>query len=207
MRHLIKTSILAASLLIAAPNLANANGFESTITAPVTTDVKIEIRLSEDLAYRANNLPQKLSDRGGGGAGIRSAFAQNGFYGDRDLAKLQTRLEKRLTQQLEKRGLNVSSAAPTLLRVTLTDVKNNRPTFRQLSRTSGLSLQSFGTGGAELEAEVLTAGGSSLGTMSYEWYEYDIRDAQFGGTWTDAHRAMDRFAKRAAKKLVRGPNS
>ncbi len=206
MRQFIKSSLLIGSLIIAAPSLANANGFESTIMTPVATDVKIEIRLSEDLAHRANNLPEKFSDRGNS-AGRSSAFSQNGFYGEKDLLKLQTRLEKRLRQQLGKRGVNVSDAAPTVLRVTLTDVKNNRPTFRQLSRSSGLSLESFGTGGAELEAELLSAGGGSLGTMDYEWYQFDIRDAQFGGIWTDAHRAMDRFAKRAAKKLASGAHS
>jgi len=203
MRHFIKTSIVAASLLIATPSLANASGFESTLTAPITSDIKIEVRLSEDLAARANDLPEKLSDRGSG-SGIRSAFSQNGYYGDKDLAQLQKRMEKRLTQQFEKRGVNVSSAAPVVIRVTLTDVKNNRPTFRQMSKSTGLSFQSFGTGGAEFEAEVISAGGKPLGMMSYDWYEYDVRDAQFRGTWTDAHRAMDRFAKHAAKNLANG---
>ena len=206
MRYILKSSLLVGSVMLAAPTLANANGFESTIMAPVASDVKIEIRLSDDLAYRANNLPEKLSDRGNS-AGRSSAFSQNGFYGERDLIRLQERLEKRLTRQLGKRGLTVSDSAPTVLRVTLADVKNNRPTFRQLSRSTGLSYQSFGTGGAELEAEVLSAGGSSLGTMRYEWYEFDVRDSQFGGTWTDAHRAMDRFAIKAAKKLSRGAQS
>lgn len=206
MRHLFKSLVLSSSLLLVVPSAAHAIGFESTVEAPLTTAVKLEISLSEDLAKRANELPEKLSDRGGG-TGRSSGFSQNGFYGERELEQLQARLEERLLKQLDKRGIEVSETAPTVLRVTLVNVKNNRPTFEQLSREPGLSLQSFGIGGAELEAEVLAAGGNSLGTMTYDWYEQDFRDAQFTGTWTDANRAIDRFAKRAAKDLTRESHS
>lgn len=206
MSRYFKSIILAGSLVMAAPPLANATGFESTLNAPAATSVKIDVRLSEDLAYRANNLPEKLSNRGGSSR-LGSAFGQNGHYGEKDLIRLQERLEKRLEKQLEKRGVAVSGSASTVLRVTLTNVKNNRPTFEQLSRGPNLSYQSYGTGGAELEAEVLAAGGRSLGTMRYDWYESDIRDAQYGGTWSDAYRAIDRFAKKAAKELSAGGHS
>ena len=206
MRHIIKTIALSTSLLLAVPVSANAVGFETTFSAPVPSSVKVEVRLSEDLAYRANNLPEKLSDRGGS-SGRSTAFSDNGHYGDRDLERLTARLEKKLNRQLTKRGVAVSDSAATTLRVTLTDVKNNRPTFRQLGRDVSLSHQSFGTGGAELEAEVLGSSGASLGTMAYDWYETDIREAQFGGIWSDANRAIDRFARRAAKSISNGPQS
>jgi len=166
----------------------------------------VEVRLSDDLAYRADNLPEKLSDRSGGG-GRSTAFSDNGFYGERDLNRLQARLEERLIKQLSKRGVSVSDTASTVLRVTLDDAKNNRPTFRQLGKDPGLSYQSFGIGGAEIDAELIRAGGDVVGTMSYEWYENDFRDAQFGGTWSDAHRAIDRFTKKAAKTLAANSQS
>lgn len=200
MRLLIASSILAASFAIAAPAAAK-RGFDSTVTAPLSSAVKLEIVLSEDMLYRANNLPEKLSDRGNARSS-RSGFSGNGFYGEKDLNRLTERLESKLEQRLVKKGIQVSDTASTVLRITIEDAKPNRPTFRQLSVEPGLSYQSFGNGGAELQAELIAAGGQSLGTMSYEWYENDIRDAQFGGTWTDAHRAFGRFARHAAKTLA-----
>jgi len=100
-----------------------------------------------------------------------------------------------------KKGIEVSDNASTVLRITIQDAKPNRPTYKQLSVEPSLSFQSFGIGGAELQGELIAAGGRSLGTMSYEYYENDIRDAKFGGTWGDAHRAFGRFANKAAKTL------
>jgi len=65
-----------------------------------------------------------------------------------------------------------------------------------------LSFQSFALGGAEFKGELVDSQGNVLGNMDYRWYENDIRDAAFGGTWTDANRAISRFAKRAAKDLA-----
>ncbi len=202
MRHIFKSFILSAPLVLAAPMLANATGFESTLSAPLTTPVKIDIRLSEDLAYRANHLPKKLSDRGGSSR-LGTAFGQNGHYGERDLNRLQERLEKKLTRRLEKKGIVVSDTATTVFRVTIIDAENNRPTFEQLSRETSLSYNnSVGTGGAEFEAEILAVDGSSLGIINYDWFETDIRDSSFGGTWRDANRAIDRFARRVAKEFT-----
>ena len=206
MHSIIKTSLIAFSLIAAAPIAANATGFESTVESPLSGPIKVEVRLSEDLAYRANNLPKKRSKRGSSGH-RNSPFAQNGYYGEKDLARLTQRLETHILAQMEKRGVSTSPNAATVLRVTLTDAKPNRPTFNQLSREVGLSFQSFSIGGAEMEAEIISAGGDSLGTMNYDWYEDDIRDAKYNGTWTDAHRSIQRFAKHAAKNLANGPRS
>ena len=203
MRHSYFTSALmtiGAAALLSAPAQARS-GFETTISVPVNTAVKLDVSLSDEMIYRANNLPKKLKDRGGVGLN-RSGFSANGYYGEKDLNRLTERLEKRLTQQLTKRGVNVDDNASTVLRVTLTDVKNNRPTFTQLSKEPGLSYQSFGNGGAEIEAQLIRAGGETLGEMTYEWYENDIGDARFGGTWSDTNRTIDRFAKKAAKTLA-----
>jgi len=153
------------------------------------------------MAHRANNLPEKLSDRGNARS-LRAGFAGNGFYGDRDIERLTERLESKLEKKFAKKGIEVSDTASTVLRITIEDAKPNRPTFNQLSKQPGLSFQSFANGGAELEAELIAAGGQSLGTMSYRYYENDIRYAQNGGTWHDAHRAFSSFASKAAKTLA-----
>ncbi|WP_051279166.1 DUF3313 family protein [Hellea balneolensis] len=201
MRSLLASSLLALSFSIAAPALAKSRGFDTTVTSPLNSSVKIEVVVSEDMAHRANNLPEKLSDRSGA-RGLRSGFAGNGFYGDKDIERLTERLQSKLERKFEKKGIEISQTAPTVLRITIEDAKPNRPTFNQLSVEPSLSFQSFGNGGAELQAELIASGGQSLGTMSYKFYETDIRDAKFGGTWGDAHRAFSRFASKAAKTLA-----
>lgn len=203
MRH--TTIFLTSAALLLAPlsAVAKTRGFDTTIASPLQAPVKIEVVLSEDLAHRANNLPDKLSDRSNARS-LRSGFSGNGFYGDRALERLMEEVSEELTEDLEKEGVAVSDEADITLRVTLEDVRNNRPTFEQLSREPGLSFDSFGVGGAELNAELLSAEGEDLGTMSYRWFETTIDPAGFAranGVWTDANRAISRFSRKAAKTL------
>ncbi len=198
--------ILATTALLFAPlgAIAKSHGFKTTIAAPLQTPVKIEVVLSEDLAFRANNLPEKLSDRGAGSRGINSGFSGNGFYGDRSLSRLVDEVREELTEDFAKRGIAMSNDAPITLRVTLEDVKNNRPTFEQLSKEPGLSFHSFGIGGAELSGELISNDGGSLGTLHYRWFESSLDNDGFDrakGIWTDAHRAISRFANKTAKAL------
>ena len=197
--------LLSATALMAMPMAASANGFESTIETPVTAPVKIEVSLSDDLAHRANNLPEKLRDRGNGSVrSLRAGFTANGYYGDKALENLVEEIEEELTEDLTDRGITVSDEAQTVLRVTLEDVRNNRPTFEQLARQPSLSMQSFALGGAELTGELIDASGESLGTVEYEWFDRafnDIAFAQASGVWTDANRAISRFSKRTAKAM------
>jgi len=200
MRKILTTSLLTLSLISAAPVFAKSQGYDSTITEPLNSSVKIEVVLSEDMAHRANNLPKKLKDRNGS-RGLNAGFSNNGFYGDKDLQRLSERLQSKLEKSFARRGIEVSDTASTILRVKIADAKPNRPTFGQLKRQSSLSFQSIGIGGAELEGELIAAGGQSLGTMNYRWYENNIHHVQFGGTWSDAHRAFSRYARKAAKTL------
>jgi hypothetical protein len=197
--------ILASTALILAPMSAEAKsrGFDSTVSAPVQAPVKIEVVLSDDLAYRANNLPKKMRDRGGAGLN-RSGFAGNGFYGDRALNSLIEEVYEELNEDFAKKGILVSDDADIVLRVTLEDVKNNRPTFEQLSRQPSLSFESFGIGGAEMSAELVNGSGDQLGTMSYRWFDsgFDRFDFQkANGVWSDARRAISRFSNNTAKTL------
>lgn len=199
MRKLLTSSLVALSFVVAGPALAKSFGYSSTVTQPLTSAVKIEVVLSEDLAYRANNLPKKISARNG--RRLNSGFSSEGYYGDRDLDLLKKRLQEKVERRFAKKGIQVSNDAQAILRVTIADVRPNRPTHEQLSRDSTLSFQSFGKGGAEIESELLSANGESLGLINYKWYEDDIREASFGATWTDTYQAFDRYARKAAKVL------
>ncbi len=200
MRKILTSSLLTASLLFSATAFAKSFGYSSTITEPLASAVKIEIGLSEDLAHRANNLPKSIRDRSGS-LRLNSGFANNGYIGDRDLDLLKKRLQSKIEKRFSKKGIAISENASTILRVTLADAKPNRPTFEQKSRDVSLSFQSIALGGAEIESELVTRDGRSLGNINYRWYENDIRDASFGSTWSDTYRAFDRYASRAAKVL------
>lgn len=202
MRHFLTTGLITASLIIAAPVSAKSSSkFESSVSALPLQAVNIQVVISDDLAYRAENLPKSLRERSGSRS-LNAGFSGDGYYGERELERLASRLEKKMANRLSKQGIQVDENATTVLKVTLVDAKNNRPTFEQLSKQTNLSYQSFGTGGAELTGELLSAGGQSLGTMSYAWYETSIQNNAFtAGTWTDAKRAFDRFARKAAKEL------
>ena len=75
----------------------------------------------------------------------------------------------------------------------LTDAVPNRPTFKQLGDTPGLSYESFGLGGAKIEGRAVTANGA-ISPISYKYYETDIRQARHGGTWADAEQTFSMFA-------------
>ncbi|MGJ8559913.1 MAG: hypothetical protein ACSHX3_06720 [Litorimonas sp.] len=197
--------ILASTALILAPMSAAAKsrGFDTTISVPVQAPVKIEVVLSDDLAHRANNLPKKLSSRASPRSG-NAGFAGDGLYGDRALNSLIEEVYEELNEDFARKGILVSDDADIVLRVTLEDVKNNRPTFEQLSRQTSLSFESFGTGGAEMSAELVDGSGNQLGTLSYRWFDSDLDRFDFqgaSGVWSDARRAISRFSSKTAKTL------
>ena len=194
------TTIFVSSLLFSTSALAKPK-FENTIEGEITGPIKVEVILSDDMVHRTTNLPKKISDRNGS-RGLNSGFAGNGFYGEKSVNKLMDNVKKIVERRFERKGLNISDEASTIFRITVEDAKPNRPTFEQLSRQAGLSSRSFSTGGASFNAEMVTAGGESLGTMSYRYYDTDIREASFGvATWDDAKKSASFFARKAAKAL------
>ncbi len=173
----------------------SSHKFDSSISQVISTPVKVEVVVAEDLAYRADNMPKKRI-RGS----FNDAFGNHGHLGERDIEKLAERLERKITDRLKREGVAVDANAATTLRLVLTDARPNRPTFSQLGEQPGLSYRSVSIGGASFEGE-LVSGSEVLGDIEYAWYDTDIRDAQFSGTWGDANRAIDRFAKKTAKSL------
>lgn len=196
MRTLILTaSILALGLSLTTPVCAKTKG-----DLPTASAVNVTISVSEDLAHRANNLPKKLRDRGSARSS-RDGWAGNGFYGDRAIEHLRGDVRKELSEDLEKYGIEQSENAPYELRVTIVDVEPSRPTFKQLSVQPSLSYHSIANGGATLKAELIDGSGQSIGTLEYDWYENNLRDSFGGTTWSDAERAISRFARKTVKSL------
>ncbi len=123
---------------------------------------------------------------------LQKAFDKT--YGQRESALLTADL----TQSVE-RGLAKSRMFDgARIELTLTDVKPNRPTFKQLGDTPGLSLESFGLGGAAIEGKVIGADGSER-PVKFGWYETDIRQAHAKWVWSDAEWAFDRLARKLAR--------
>lgn len=110
-------------------------------------------------------------------------------YGVRDVQRLADDLKKNVERELDRTGV----LAGGRVELTLVDARPNRPTFKQLGDRPGLSFESFGTGGATIEGQAISVDGQ-VTPVRYRWYESDIRQARGASTWSDAERAIDRFA-------------
>lgn len=127
-------------------------------------------------------------------------------YGSREGERLAAEVRKRLERDLA----GVEAPAPTRVDVEIVDAKPNRPTMQQMTDTPGLSMASIGIGGASLRATLRDASGAEQRTVSYDWYENDIRDVMAASTWTDADRAIRWFSaqvKEAASGAPERPGS
>jgi hypothetical protein len=115
-------------------------------------------------------------------------------YGQREAgfltADLKSAVEKGLAKKTAYDGARIE--------LTLTDVKPNRPTFKQLGDTPGLSFDSFGVGGAAVEGRVISAEGVET-PVKFDWYETDIRQVRANWVWSDAEWAFDRLARKMAR--------
>ncbi|MEM7493164.1 MAG: hypothetical protein AAF296_07245 [Pseudomonadota bacterium] len=119
-------------------------------------------------------------------------------YGEREGERLVEKITKDLTSEFSERDLDVAR-----IEVTIIDAKPNRPTFKQLGDTPGLDgFRSRSLGGMSLEGTAFDTDGNELGAKSYRYFETDIRQVIATGTWGDARRASDRFARRFAKELA-----
>ncbi len=109
--------------------------------------------------------------------------------GVRDVKQLASQLKS----IVEKRLAKTSAYDGSRIELVLADAQPNRPTFKQMSDKPGLSYQSFGIGGAEIEGRATDADGS-VTPIAFKYYESDIRDSSRGGTWTDAEDTFEMFA-------------
>ncbi|MDP3659707.1 hypothetical protein [Phenylobacterium sp.] len=118
-------------------------------------------------------------------------------YGVRDVDRLAASLRRSVERELGRTGAYDGAR----LELTLVDVKPNRPTFKELGDRPGLSFQSFGLGGAQIEGRAIGPDGS-VTPLSYRWYESDIRQAAHASTWSDAERTINQFAYRLGRGQV-----
>jgi hypothetical protein len=116
-------------------------------------------------------------------------------YGVRDVNRLADNLRAEVERELTKTGAYDGER----IELVLVDATPNRPTFKQMGDTPGLSYQSFGLGGARIEGQAVAADGA-VTPLRYSWYETDIGQAWYQSTWSDAEWTFDRFAT----KLSRG---
>ena len=122
---------------------------------------------------------------------LQKAFHKT--YGEREAQLLTGDLAASIRKALARTGAHDGDR----IELTLIDVRPNRPTFKQLGDTPGLSMQSFGIGGAAIEGRIVAADGTET-PIAYRWYETDIRESYAHWVWTDAEFAFDRFARKLA---------
>jgi hypothetical protein len=120
-------------------------------------------------------------------------------YGEREFGYLARDLRRSVEASLGRAGA-LAETGGGRLELTIVGAIPNRPTLEQLSDKPGLSMLSYGVGGAEVEGAYIAPDGTST-PLHYRWYDNDIRWAWSSSTWSDAERAFDRFAVR----LTRGP--
>ena len=146
----------------------------SALAEPMPTVSSVEVSLSPELRKKAVET-----------------------YGVRDVERLAVELRKDVEREMHRTGV----LAGGKLELVLVDARPSRPTFKQLGDTPGLSIQSFGVGGAAIEGRAISVDGE-VTPVSYQWYETDIRESQYGATWSDAQYAMQRFATRLGRGEV-----
>lgn len=111
------------------------------------------------------------------------------------------RLADMLRQDVERSLARTGAYDGARIELVLVDAIPNRPTFKQLVDTPGLSFSSFGIGGATIEGRAIAADGVAT-PLTYRWYESDIRHARANWTWSDADWAFNRFAYRLGRGEV-----
>lgn len=140
----------------------------SVMAAPLSTVGSVEVSISPELQKKAAD-----------------------DLGVRDVDRLAAELRRDVTRELERTGV----LAGGRMQLVLTDVRPNRPTFRQLGNQPGLSYESYGIGGATIDGQAISVTGE-VTPIHFQWYDSDIRQAWTKSTWSDANYAFHRFAYR-----------
>ncbi len=105
---------------------------------------------------------------------------------------------ERLRQAVERALASDSALDGARIELVLSELKPNRPTIEQMSRTPGLDgFRSRSIGGATIEGQATLADGS-VQPIRYEWYSHNLSDVRGHSTWTDAERAFSRLASNLA---------
>ena len=113
-------------------------------------------------------------------------------YGVREKAVIQEMVERSLRESLGERVARVD--------VVVHDLTANRPTFKELGDKPGLSMQSFGIGGADVSGKAFDTAGNVIGQASYDWTG-DIIWADTAWIWSDTDRTLSVFARKLAQAV------
>jgi len=108
-----------------------------------------------------------------------------------------------INDELARRGASVSAGGPSI-EVSIVDAEPNRPTMQQLVDTPGLDWgRSISLGGAELHAVLRGADGAVLSEVDHRRFNFTISELNGAvNTWTEARRAIRRFADKVADDYV-----
>jgi len=159
----------------------------AVLISPLLAALALSAALAAPLAAFA--APAVSSVRVSIGPGLAEKADQ---IGDRDLDSLAADLRRTIERRLP------SARDGGVLTLVIDDARPNRPTAQQLLTTQGLSMESFGNGGATISGDYVDAAGQRT-PIAYSWYGDDIRWARHSSTWHDAEDAFDRLARRLAK--------
>lgn len=159
---------MRAALISAALALGLAQTALATPALAAPVVAEVKVSIGPDLAKKADTI------------------------GTREFDLLSTDLQRSVERKLRPRP------GGGTLSLVIEDATPNRPTMQQLSKTPGLSMSSFGIGGARISGVYVDPTGNHT-PIDYSWYETDIRQARHGGTWNDAELAFDKLAARLAK--------
>ncbi len=182
----------AVAIALAVPAQAFRLGYQAdadvTLIEPIT---RINVTVDPD----AINETLRLS---------RASTRNESYLGPNDAEDLVADLYDELVENLGSRGLlDETAAAGATLNVIILDADPNNLAFTEVGRHNFLDNASIGRGGAELEATLIASDGSVLANYGFDYSEPgSIRFEVRAGTWTEARRTFDRFARRLAEDLA-----
>ena len=138
------------------------------------------------------------------GAVTLSPQAQEKFdhvYGANEAAALSAKISEQLGAALDARG--VAADKSVRIETAIIEATPDRPTYKQLAETVTLDrTNSYGLGGAILDARLVDSSGRVLSEVHDNWYANDLRLARTNDTWQSADRAIAHFANKVADTLA-----
>lgn len=131
--------------------------------------------------------------------------ALNEELGAREGDVLRQDVERAVAAALARHGVALDSGGGTI-EIEIVSADPNRPTMQQLSDRPGLDyMRSMSIGGAELHAVIRGANGEVLTEVNHRNYNQSLDEfngAAPAGTWSEARRAIRRFANKVADAYV-----
>lgn len=125
--------------------------------------------------------------------------------GEREGVELRGLVEQAVASALSARGVSAGSGSDTI-EITIVDAQPNRPTLEQLSARPGLDyFRSISIGGAELRAVIRNASGDVVSEVEHRRFNSSLDEFNGfppAGTWSEARRAIRRFANKVADAYV-----